>query len=707
MVTHRILPYVLITLVYGALALPADAVVSLRGDAELRYVTYDASVNGQRVYSGNSFNQKYSIDLLATNRFSAIQRQYYTLQLGYDWLSFDTSVNDAGQNNSLKDSFGKLRYKGEVGYQPPELPFYFKAYSVDDYTPYFKSVIMSNIMSDDLTYLIDNRFKGGTTGFTFVYDADRAPSTAMRGLPKLYVDYRETVVKLNNGVFQVDNKRRELSVAGLNKENNWLKYSNIRYENYLQTADNYETNRLEIGLVDNAGRRKWSSLTNWIDVSADGSLSLSKYTDSGITSELYDLNFMAVATRRAWSARTFMNYNRAVTADSQTDLASVPLYIRGDYSPDTDWYASVRADRGTRLSLTSAKEKSYTNSLSTGITTFKRSSFTLAPSVSIMTSKSFGSYDAYNITAGLATASTRYFSNTHSINADYRFSFADDGTNNITSKTWQQAANVKWDYWSGPLKAVLKEEMVYGHGPVSLDVIDRQQVVDPGDRVRGYVRSTTDANLAWVPTSKFSATLDTHYDFRKSQGLPNATRYSIGNKLLYEHSDVFYRMLTEYREVMNGNGGSATELQNVGTLEFRPNRYHEGTVQYTVNRRTENGIDSSKVDFLQRYKRNFFTTSGQIRNAAVLSEEFVYTLTYNGAEAMSLLLSGSYQPTSRLGLYGSAKMQKNPGSITMIYNAGLSADFRLLTANLDYSFAKRDSDNRLERKLTAAVKRSF
>ncbi len=711
MFNRNIFSYLLISGVLAAGACPSSAATFVAGNVELNYVSYDASAGGKQVYSGNTFSQKYSLDWVATNRLSTLQRQSYLLQLGYDWLSFDTSVHDLGQTSSLKQAFGKFRYKGDVIYQPPELPFRFTAYASDDYSPYFKTGITSNLVGDELAYTIDNRYKGGTMGFTFAYDADRAATAGMRGLPKLYVDYRESAVKLTDAITPVDNKTRELAVAGLNKENNWLKYSNIRYDNYIRPSENYELNTVQIGLVDNVGRRKWSSLTNWIDVSADGSIMARKSTATGEMSEEYDLNLMAIATRKNWNARTFMNYNRAFTVDALTETTRVPLYLKGIYSPDTDWFANVTVNRGARKFATGSREDSYTNSVSAGINTFNRSSFTLSPSVSVTTSRSFGSYDAYDIRGEVNTTSTRLFSDRHTLFAGYRLQFKDDGTNSAESASWEQTAKVRWDYRiHGNLKTVLKQELRSGNGPGYVDLTAIQQTGGTFHRNTSYIRSITDVGLAWTPISRFSATIDAEYDLSIAQGEPNITYLNFINRLTYDNRELLGRLETYYYERDNGADGVYKRLENRGVLEYRPNRYHEGLLQYTLEQRDENKVQNTQVDLIQRYRRNFFTSSGSIRTYAALSEEFSYQTRTNGSDsvdAMYLLLSGTYSPTSRISLYGSAKFLRNPGSFSMIYNAGLTADFKLMSANLDYTLGKRDSDNRLEKKFAASVRRTF
>src|SRR6185369_4411742 len=139
---------------------------------------------------------------------------------------------------------------------------------------------------------------------------------------------------------------QELAVAGLNRENNWVNYRWLNYENYLQPLDKHSQQQIQIGLVDHRGRRLWSSLTNWIEVSADAQLTVVKSPSAVSNLEEYDINFMAIAKRKKWDARTFMNYDRHLADDTLKEVARVPVYVKGIYGTETDWYVGLSAVRG-------------------------------------------------------------------------------------------------------------------------------------------------------------------------------------------------------------------------------------------------------------------------------------------------------------------------------------------------------------------------
>ena len=92
-----------------------------------------------------------------------------------------------------------------------------------------------------------------------------------------------------------------------------------------------------VGLIDNSGRRKWSAITNWIDVSVDGRLTSVASPAAGGDYEEYDVNFMALATRKTWSLNTFMNYNRLIDNIGITETVSVPVKVNGIYGNDSSW----------------------------------------------------------------------------------------------------------------------------------------------------------------------------------------------------------------------------------------------------------------------------------------------------------------------------------------------------------------------------------
>lgn len=693
-----------------------SAATYLNGSAELSYVDYNAESDGKQIVAGETFEQKYSIAWGATNLIRYSQPQYYKLLLGYDWTSFTTDLEEFGASRKLSDTYGKFRYNGEVGYQPANIPIRFRAYLADDISPSFRRDIYQGIIDDGLTYMIHNKNKNVSTGFMFVFEPERAYNPSLRGLPRLHVDYRETTGRSDESFSRAHNKTRELAVAGLNKENNWLHYRSLVYENYLDKYDNYEQQQIQIGLIDYVGRRKWSTLTNWIKVSADGQLTIRKNESHVDDLEEYDLNLHAIATRKLWEAKTFLNYNRELKNDTLREVARVPLYVKGIWGRDTSWNVSVLESRGREKRGNRDFTTSYENKVTLGMTTFTRSSFTLSPSLSLKTEKNYGSdADAYEFNAGVTTASTRLFSTVHALTAGYHINIKDDGLGTENSSSWSQTVRVK-----GRSRVrdayVLEAEQVLESGNGST-YIDSSRLGGSTDFTSNYVRSVSSLAATKSSSAFLRNSVNLTLDILKVENSPVNTELYAFHNISYEHRDMAFRMDTNYRRRDTGTDAFLEQFSNTGVAEYRPDRYNDASLRYGyLSVRDENG-DYTRLELTQRYNRYFYARTGVLRHIATLTEE--YTRTYysqsgylgspgeRSVDSQSLLLSGRYSPTSRLSLYGSFKYQKDPNAITYIYTGGLSADFKLLTTNLDYSYGTRDSDKMVEKRLAASVKRSF
>lgn len=687
----------------------------MTGFAELSYVKYDAQVGGSEVFSGSSLGQKYSLAYMATNLRYRSQPSYYQLKLGYDWIGFNTKVSDLNQDSNIKQSEARLRYSGEVGYNAIGLPVRVHAYLNNDLPADFRHNIASqvNLVNDGLIYDILGRGTTVASGVSFAFEPGLSRSYQLQGLPRLLLEYREVVNDNSYTVYKIHNKTKELAVAGLNKENNWIHYRTMSFENYLDPLDQYKQQQIQIGLVDNVGHRKWSLLTNWIEFSADGQLTTVQSPSKDSNREEYDVNLMAIATRKTWGARTFANYNRLLDHDSLTETTRVPVYLKGIYGRDTDWYLTLVASRGREQIFGSKKfDISYSNSIGAGLTTFKHSSFTLTPSVSMATNKSYGGADSYTLETSLETVSTKRFSNRVGLSGRVFWRTMDDGLNTARSKTWSNAVDLKGTYRaSSSLSYILQNRFESGSGSGYLD----PNRVNLGANINGklgtFQHNYTLASVRWAPTAKLTTSVEGTYDYIKATNVPVSDEMALNYQIGYSNNETSYRFDSKYRRTNNNIDPASHNWKNYGEIQYKPDRYNDGLLRLTHENEKDRSTDLRRMDLLQRYTLNFFTRSGVVRNYASITEEYSFSSTaVNNLSASSqyLMLSGRYNPTERLSLYGSAKYSKgSAGEVAMYYNAGMSADFKLLTTTLDYSLARRDVDNRVEKRLAATVRRTF
>lgn len=701
---RKIIALLSATLIFQA-AGTAGAQSYLSGSAELSYNNFKAEANGENVFSGNTLAQQYSVDWKSTNIVYKNQPRYYTIGLGYDWTSFATEIDDRGAKSEINQVFGKFRYSGEVGFNSPTAPVKFRAYADNGRNGRLERNITSELMDDGLAYRLSNLSKGSVAGFSFSFLSDEAASSALRQLPRFYLDYREVVNKpvMNDG--SSDDKTTELSVAGLNKENNWLQYSSIKYESFSNPMASYLQQKIQIGLVDQVGRRKWAALTNWIDVSADGSYMNKNGINDGSYEEEYDLNFLAFARRRNWEGRTVMNYNRELIGDRIEEKTRIPVYLKGVWSSDVDWYASTGFNRARELKNNGSILTSYSNSVTVGATMNKRSSFTFSPLLRAETSQLKGGGDGYLFEVGADTQSTRYYSDKANIIAGYRLKLKDDGMGAATSSTWSNELRLSVDYRPfARLRLGLKEQVEHGRGFGFVEQSRLGSSLLSRNNLQQYTRVISSASVGFIASSSFSTSLEATHDLVMAEDGQDES-IQIGYNLSYNKNDMGARFNSRYQRNYSG-----TTFYNTGDAYYRPNRYHEAYLKLKLDMSSGNNYDTTDFYLIQGYNYNLFTRSGASRPLASLLEESSFarkSYNFDSYDTYTLQLTGRYFPTDRIALLGMGKYQYERGVTTLFYSLGAAMDFRLLTTSLDYSLAKRDSDNRTERRLSASVKRTF
>jgi len=688
----------------------------LSGDAQLSYTKYDASLDGKDVFNGSSLVQKYSLAYNTSNITYRHQPNYYKLMVGYELFDFKTKINDPTQETTIKQDFGRAKYSGEVAYNETVLPIRFRAYINDNQPLGLKTGLNTfGIISDDLAYDIDGRGKSTSSGVSVEFEPEVSNNISIRALPRVLFDYREAFNKSSEDVnYRVDTKTRELAVAGLNKENNWVHYRFLNFENFLVPTDNFKQQQIQIGLVDPHGMRKWSSLTNWIEVSSDAQLTNILSPSKERNLEEYDINFMAIAKRQKWDARTFMNYNRQMTDDKLTEVARVPVFVRGIYGAETDWYVSLSASRGRENQFPAlGADTSYSNTISLGGTTFNRSKFTLSPSMSLQSTKAFRGEDAYSMVSSLETVSTSRFSDTLGLGAKIYTRAQDDGSGSSTSKTWSGNLDLRASYRPNSkfvYKIVDQIESGNGGGYMSAS---RLQTATGSISLGNYLHNNFLVSAGWTPNARFATSIEGTYDLIKAPGLPDNTEASVAYRASYDIANINYRVDSKYIQRNNGFDGTGSSWRSTAQTQYRPDKYIDALLRFLHESEKSSSIEITKIQLLQRYKYSFFSRTGEMRNVASLTEEYSFSKSDSSSltsdNVQYLMLSGRYSPTDRYSLYGSARYEESipSGAMTLFYSAGVSADFKLLSTSIDYTHAKRDVDNRIEKKLAASVKRSF
>jgi hypothetical protein len=296
----------------------------------------------------------------------------------------------------------------------------------------------------------------------------------------------------------------------------------------------------------------------------------------------------------------------------------------------------------------------------------------------------------------------------------------DNGSPALDSKSWSTKLDLTATYRpSGSLLYKVRDTIDSGSGYGFIDAL-RIPEANRNNADANYLRNYIYASAGWTPNARFATSIQGTYDIVTATDLPVNTESSVTFLARYDNQSVSYSLDANYVTKYHGLDEPARIWKTSAQVQYRPDRYSDGVLRGTYEHDASLPAAATKVEINQRYSYKFFSRKGVVRNVATLSEEYSFIRqpvgsgypvgsSYPaGGDVQYLLLSGRYSPTDRYSLYGSVRYEAvGPNSVTMYYNTGMTADYRLLSTSIDYTLAKRDIDNRIEKKLAASVRRYF
>jgi len=341
---NRLLPALALVV---ALASPVLAVRSLTGSAEWNYASWTREEGGQEVATASHFTQQYSAMYSIRNIINGGRGGQYDLRLGADYTVVDADATINGEDQSFDLDTFKLLYEGDLRLEPGGLPFRLHAYARDLQRPSFdyNSFGITRGISDIDPNIVTDIFDGTTfeTGLSLVAGIRNGHylgryRNILSHLPKLYVDYKQTDVRDLKSLSPEKYRERDLAFVSLNKKDNWFHYRYYDYKDYLHPEDDFNEATFMLGTVDQLLVRRWINLTNWIQVSADGSYTVSEEVNRrGSTTDRYDVNLFGIARRSNWEVSNFTNYQRVQDGVTLSKSLEVPVYSHGELSRSTRW----------------------------------------------------------------------------------------------------------------------------------------------------------------------------------------------------------------------------------------------------------------------------------------------------------------------------------------------------------------------------------
>ena len=726
-------------LIFVLLLLCASAAnARLSGDASLTYTSYDGRANGSRRMTSNSLVQNYSLMYSSAGTIYNSRVGRYDVSLGYNWTSIDTTFKSSTQpTENFSTDRGHILYKGEINLDPKEVPIKLNIYSRD---------MVRNTMTtstgrgyenfgtiigfrDQATSINDGlHIESGATMVAGVKSGiTNGYNDLMRNFPMILIDYKDTINRDLRAANPVDDRLSRLAFVSLNKKDNWFHYRLTKYNDYLNSLNNYSEKQFQLGTIDENMARRWVDFSNWLTVSTDLQFSRKINNDQKNPIDDINLNLFAAAERTTWNARTFSTFNRYKDENNKlTYQTTLPLYASGVVNPDTSWNARTTFRDNHDLD-TQGLRSNFTNMLvGYRLDTYKRAPFTLSQSLDVESSQANTS-DFLTLSGTLETTSTPRYSRIVTLGASYNIKNSLTSSATASSSDFlEQTLNLRAGY--EPVNTVrfeARQSLTLTQGNFSTfggttrdSNTQLSQYVNPrnfsnNDAGSESFHSVTTLIAAWNPKPRLNTSLSISEDVYKSSvvGLNPITEVAAGASFAndaWSVSDTL-KYTQGSREYLDDKAYSVSNSSSLRYIHSR-NLDASATASYTTDYYT--GSTAHSTSFEQSLNYNFFTRTGIARKLL----EFNETLMYSDGSANTLsdykrglFLGFKYYPINRLTLAAGAGYSYSMTSkdYTLIWNTSAAANFNLLQASLDYIYGIRKSDGARESKFIGNIRKSF
>ncbi len=714
---------------------PSAAVAGLSGEAELGYVNYERDVNSARQLDGSSFRQRYSLRYDVSDRLANGRLGGYRFSLGYEWSSIYGKIKAPGDDESLDHTAGHILYNGLLVLDPKELPFRFKLYSGDMTRSVFlrdTSFVRGVQLSDaamitpglDTAIIDGTHIRSGARMELGVKDSmSNHYNSVFNSLPMITVDYSDEINRDLKSINPVNSRLKKLAIASLNKKDNWVQFRSTRYDDYIDSNQNFEESQFLIGTVDEAMQRKWVRFSNWIQISADSSFT--KRTDSVNSSETYDVNLFGIASRSKWEARTFNSFSRIIDINGLKYDTRLPLYISGVWGMETDWRARFSSEqiKYARSSQSAGLIPDSTENLaSLRVDTFKRAPFTLAQEFLIDSFKN-GSDNNLLLQGSIETASTRRFSSKFGLFASYKVrSLTSDNASSSSALSHDIAARAVYTPISA-VKAELDETITLASGtgtnlsPPSVSgpnsgITQLSNIQLPSN---SYSRYLTTARVDWEPAARLRLALIYENETIVAENRESIFSNRYGTNLDYTLKSLMVRLNANYTTT-DTDTTSSSDFNVDGSATYTPNRYMDAQVRYNIRHSTDfAGGRTTSSDLKQNANYYFYQVSGIARRILELNETLEYTKLDAGNDdnrlSRSLAFGARYYPLNRVYLAARIKyslIDQPQHDEQLVYNGTIGFNFQKMQATIDYSYGDQTgTERRTEKRFEANLKKFF
>lgn len=743
----------LILLAWGT-PLAAFAEGRLFGSAELRYAQQETRENGQTILDTSHFAQQYSLLYETNGQIMQGRVGKYALGLGYEWNALDADLN--GENTDIQT--GKILYKGDVLIAPGGLPFRLHLYSADMVKSHFIEQGVDSLFeptgSDSfvpgrpLTNITNGQHT--RTGITLVVgETNGRYSGAYRDIledaPRLLIDYAEDYVRDLKSFTPQHYRSRDLAFVSLNKRDNWFHYRLFEHRDFLRESDNFDEKSFLLGTIDHTSQRRWINMTNWIQVSADGSYTTGNrpnFTDG--TFNRYDLNLFARARRSDWQASSFNSFSRVEELGALKRSISTPVYGQGNWGRDTSWRGRFIGERESNLVYATGEERTKDILFATArMETFNHQPVIVAPELAAEV-KGGTRGDGEAVRVGLEVYSNRSYRPRYDWLTGYSLShFGGTGESGFETEFWEQmaqgtiATNIGSTFRTG-----FEQEVVFGSG--TLDRTVSQYIAPRSDL--GVPESLGGISLregkvfhtisTWFGEHRSSSRLynrfELTYDYLTTDD-DGSDRVELAHSLRYDwrslNVDMRNRLIIGNDIPGRDSFGDSILVPQMGrssgdksfvhstNLWYSPGRSMEASARMNYEWRDSGIATSNRWRLLQDYRYNIFHVNGVVRKLADFGERFEYEVfdpTAGARETVTAFtLLGNYYPTRHtlLGARIRYEMRSPDETDTLTWYTTAGLDFEKFQLALDYSYGTRTAGSlmpeRKEHRWEVQVKKTF
>jgi hypothetical protein len=712
-----------------------SAMARLSGEASLDYTSYDWRASNSRNLSYNSLTQNYSLLYSTKGQLKNARIGAYDLSLGYNWTSLDTTVKSSTQSpENYKASRGHILFKGEVTIDPKEVPLKLNIYSRDMNRNVFSTSYARNTQGYDPIFGYGTPATGINNGIhiesgaTLIAGVKNGMTNGyneiLRHFPMILVDYKDVINRDMRADNQVNDRLSRLAFVSLNKKDNWFHYRHTQYSDYLNSMNNYTENEIQLGTVDQQMARRWIDFSNWLSVSTD--LQFSKRKSNYQTNPIEDinLNLFATAERQSWNARTFSTFNRHRDENSRLSYqTTLPLYVSGIFSKDVSWNARTSLRDNNDIDILGVRS-SFTSALAGyRVDAFKQSHFTLSQGFDVESTKSNNS-DLLMLSGSIETTSTPFFSRTVSFGASYnvRNSILSKG-NQSSSDFFEQRIALYGGYTPiNTLRFNLRQNNTITKGnnvQLNTNVRDSStllpQYVGPENLSSTATgsesyNSVTTFSVAWNPRPRLNTSLTLIEDIYRSDVVNLSTRSEVHSDISYTSDSWSFTDTFRYnRGDRNTLDNNADTVSNTATARYVHSRNLDASASASYSEIYSDRALVASAVYEQRANYYFLTNTGVLRRLLEFNEILRYASGNGNDLGKSLSLGLRYYPIRQLTLAGGVgySYANTIRDYTLVWNASVVANFRLLQASFDYVSGIRKLDGVRENKLTGSIRRSF